>query len=493
MRQSAFSNLYDRKYLVQCLVWFAVVFGLMKATGGAGFIIVVPMVLLSLLTRKTEALFFWLLVSVCAIIINHHVVPKGSIFGLSQRILMLLLGFCMTANVLAYVKHRVMKPYLGILLYLAFMIGPSSVGWCPKISFLKLILFVLIYFAYFGVANQVGINPRVSSKRIRSIMLSVALLFTVGSVVLLPFPGLSQLQAQDILEHGGSMEGMMSLFMGMTNHSQCLGPVTSSIAVVVLADLLFSVKKWDPLYLLILLCCPILIYKTSSRTGMGAFLLGIAFVGYLFIIARGVGRRWRQRALSAMMSVLTLSLCATVFFPGFRDGAKRFVLKFQADAASVSASDIISSRQGLIDKAMANFKKSPIIGNGFQVADYMKGRKVDWLTLSAPIEKGVWVSAVLEEGGIVGWLLFVGFLLAAIFISVKRRAYMGAACLFVCTLTNLGEFTFFSMSYTGGFTWAMVFVGLALDIRKMKDENEELYRRMMEQQMLLGMQAGYPR
>jgi len=43
-------------------------------------------------------------------------------------------------------------------------------------------------------------------------------------------------------------------------------------------------------------------------------------------------------------------------------------------------------------------------------------------------------------------------------------------------LTNLGEFSFFSMSYTGGFTWAMVFMGLALDIRKMKDENLTLKR-----------------
>lgn len=490
---SHFSHLYDRKYLVQCLVWIAVVFGLMKATGGAGFVIAVPMVFYSLLARKTESLFFWLLLSVCAIIVNPHVVPKGSIFGLTQRILMVSMGLLMTANVLAFAKHRVMKPYLGILFYLAFMIISSSVGWCPKISLLKLILFTVIYFAYFGVANQVGINLRVSSKRIRSVMLSVAILFTLGSAALIPFPGLSQLRAQDVLDRGGSLEGLESLFMGMTSHSQCLGPVVSTIAVMILADLLFSIKKWDRLYVLILICCPILIYKTSSRTGMGAFLLGMFFVVYLFMMSHGVvNKRWKRKASSLLMSTAVFSLVTVVCLPGFRDGITRFAMKRGSDAGA-STEGMLSSRQGLMVQALSNFRKSPLIGNGFQVSEAMKGMKTEGLALSAPIEKGVWITAVLEEGGVIGWMLFVGFLLSAILISIKRRAYVGASCLFVCTMTNLGEFSFFSMSYTGGFTWAMVFAGLALDIRKMKDENEKMRRQMMGQQQLMGGAYGPPR
>ena len=111
------------------------------------------------------------------------------------------------------------------------------------------------------------------------------------------------------------------------------------------------------------------------------------------------------------------------------------------------------------------------------------GKKEGLAILSAPIEKGVWITAVLEEGGVIGWAVFVIFLIMCITLSIKRRAYIGASCLFVCMLTNLGEFTFFSMSYTGGFTWAMVFVGLALDLRKMKDENGAMQREMMRRQM----------
>ena len=87
-----FSNLYDKKYLVKCLVWFGVAFGLMRATSGVGFAIVIPMVWYCVLARKTEALLFWLLVAICALIVNPHLVPKGGAFGWIQRGLMLFLG-----------------------------------------------------------------------------------------------------------------------------------------------------------------------------------------------------------------------------------------------------------------------------------------------------------------------------------------------------------------------------------------------------------------
>ena len=477
-----FSHLYDRKYLFKCLLSMAFLFGLMKATGGSGFVIVIPMVFYGLLSRKTESLFFWLLMSVCAIIANGYVIPKNAVFAWSQRGLMLSLGVCMALNVMAYPKHAVMKPYLGIIFYIVFMFFSSAQGWCPPISFLKLILFTVIYFSYFGVANQVGINPTVSSKHVRSVMLAVSLLFVVGSILLVPFPGLSQMKHDDFVDSPLAT----SLFMGMTNHSQCLGPVVSSISIVVFADLLFSVRKWDPLYLFILFCCPYLIYKTSSRTGMGAYVLGMMFVAYIFMRARGVGSRWKSRALTTVMIFSCGLILVLACLPRVQKSALRFLLKTTSESPSaVTAEAVMSTRQALIDRSLYYFRKKPLLGNGFQVSEEMSSLKLKGVAsvLSAPIEKGVWVSAVLEEGGIIGWLLFVWFLVVCIITSIKRRAYIGASCLFLSMLTNLGEFTFFSMSYTGGFTWAMVFVGLALDIRKMKDENAAIQREMMMREM----------
>lgn len=487
-----FSDLYDKKYLFKCLFWLAATFGLMRVTGGAGFAIVIPMVLYSFLTRKTESLLFWLLVAVCSLIVNPHIVMKGGGFAWMQRGLMLFLGAVMAVNVMAYPMHKAIRPYAGMLFYILFMILSSMQGWNPKISFLKLLLFSLIYFAYFGVSNQVGINPNVSSRKIRSVMLSIAILFIFGSMALVPFPGLSQLKAEDFEAGTVDLSSYVSLFMGMTNHSQCLGPVVSAASVVLLGDLLFSIKKFDILYVVLLLCCPYLVYLTSSRTGMGSFLLGQLFVVWVFMNARGVGSRWKSKVMSISMMLLTLILISFACIPPLQQKALKFVVKFGNDTDHVSTEQIISTRQALVDRAVYNFRKSPLLGNGFQVSSEMQHLKGKGLAvLSAPIEKGVWITAVLEEGGIVGWTIFVVFIIACMIKSVKRRAYIGASCLFVCTLTNLGEFTFFSMSYTGGFTWAMVFVGLALDVRKMSDENEALRRQMEFEQMQMEMNDGY--
>lgn len=486
-----FSELYDKKYLFKCLAWLGITFGLMRVTGGVGFAIVIPMVFYSFLARKTESLLFWLLVAVCSLIINPHLVSKGGGFAWMQRGLMLFLGSVMAVNVMSYPMHKAIRPFAGILVYVFFMIFSSAQGWNPTISFLKLLLFSLIYFAYLGISNQIGINPKVSSRKIRSIMLSMAILFIFGSVLLAPFPGLAQMQASDFEAGTVDLSSFKSLFMGMTNHSQCLGPAVSTLSVVLLGDLLFSIKKIDLLYVAMLLCCPYLIYLTSSRTGMGSYLLGQAFVVWVFMNARGIGARWKSRVMTSAIMLATVLLISLGSIPSMHDRIIKFVTKSTDADTAVTTEQIISSRHGLMDQSINNFKKSPFIGNGFQVSEEMKRMNKGGLAiLSAPIEKGVWVTAVLEEGGIIGWTIFVFFLLTCITLSIKRRAYIGASCLFVCMLTNLGEFSFFSMSYIGGFTWAMVFVGLALDLRKMGDENAAIRQQMEFNRMQMEMMEG---
>ena len=42
-------------------------------------------------------------------------------------------------------------------------------------------------------------------------------------------------------------------------------------------------------------------------------------------------------------------------------------------------------------------------------------------------------------------------------------------------VVNLGEFNFFSMSYTGGFEWALVFAAVILDGQRMKNVGLEVW------------------
>ena len=275
---------------------------------------------------------------------------------------------------------------------------------------------------------------------------------------------------------------MVLTIINKTNHSQALGPMLGVLLTVVFGDLVFSVKRWDPLYVALLVIGSFLIYKTSSRTGMGTFVAGIAMVIWLFMNARKVGMRWKGKVMSGLFFLGIIGTVIVISVPSIRERAVGFALKVGTKDSAVTTRDVTfksvtSTRQGLAEAAMANFRKKPFTGNGFQVSEDMQHQKrtrlVDYM--SAPIEKGVWPTAVLEEGGVPGFVLFAGFLICCFTILVKRHAYIGAAALWVFTVVNLGEFNFFSMSDTGGFEWALVFAAVILDGQRMKNVGLEVW------------------
>ena len=473
--------MYDKKQLLKNIFVILTIVALMKATGGAGFIIAVPFALMATPRNKPDALFFWILMCTSLMMANGHIVSKGTAFALSERVLLVLLGFFAAIQMLGHGTSPITKPFVLMYLYLFVMVFSSLQGWNPKVSLLKIFLFAMIYSAYFGAANFMARHNSLSAlKRLRAVVLAVAIFFVLGSVALVPFPGISQMKGEEILFH----PEMTSLFTGMTNHSQALGPLISSIGVLLFADWIFSVRRFDKLYLLLSLCCPYLIYLTSSRTGMGAYLLGMLFVVWVFANARDVYSKWKRRVMNAVMTVVFLLVAAFLLVPSLQAKVVRFALKWGGDE-TVTVEKVVQSRMGKFDSAIENFKKSPLIGNGFQVAESTTVHGTDSFMLSAPIEKGIWISAVLAEGGVVGFAIFCGFLLVAISTSIRNHAYITASCLVINTLTNLGEFTFFSMTYTGGFIWAMVFVGMAIDAQRLKEEGRlrrlELEMRMRQE------------
>ena len=178
--------------------------------------------------------------------------------------------------------------------------------------------------------------------------------------------------------------------------------------------------------------------------------------------------KWKSRAISTLMLVGLLVGAGLFVTPGIRDKALSFIFKTDAtklDESEFSFDAFTHSRQGLVEGSMEGFRESPMIGNGFQVVKGMEDLDVrSWKQLlSAPIEKGVWVYAVLEEGGVFGFLIFSLYLIIAMVQLLCRGAYIGASTLMVFVVSNLGEFTIFSMSANGGIMWALTFAGATLD------------------------------
>lgn len=468
-----FDEVYDKKFLMQGLFGLLLLVVAMKATGGMGFLLIFPFILVGFGKNKTGLLFGCILATTVITMTNPNIAPKGSVFSIANRLIYLLVGGVMVLQVVGQRASKLITPLLAILPYVAYMAIVSSVGWQPIISYLKLALFTIIFFAFYSVSSSTISRQQLNVTQLRSTFLCFATFLIVGSVCLIPFPGIATMSAEFYILRGLPVpEG--SLFMGMALHSQALGPIVAVISVMLFADLLFSVKRWDKLYLFLLLLSPLLIYKTGSRTAMGTYAAGLFFVTLIFMHARGVGAKWKGKALSALFLIGMLGGLAFMATPSMRESAVQFIFKTRgAEVAKESRTmeNLVSSRQGKFDIAMANFHESPWIGNGFQVSMEQRDMRVtSWQQLlSAPIEKGVWVVAILEEGGVFGMVLFCLFLLIAFGCLLSRQAFIGASVLFVFIVSNLGEFTFFSMSAGGGLMWSMVFLGVVMDAARLRE------------------------
>jgi len=468
-----FANTYDKKYLVKCVLGLAAMAVFLYVTKGNGFA-VAPLVMFSAFVKnRSESLLYLLLMTIAMTMGNSNLMPKSTTFMITQRAMMFTLSAVMLVQIFGRANAPLAKPFLWLLLYLGFMVLSSTMGWCPILSYMKLSLFFAVYMAYYGIANRVMTSPNPNVPRIRSVFLSFAIFFLVGSILLIPFPGISQMHQEEIqeaLKHG---KVFTSLYMGMTVHSQSLGPICAVLGILLYVDMVFSIRRADRLYMALLACVPILIWKTASRTAMGAFIIGIALATCFVMRARGIGVRWRGKVLSTLISGVVLFSLVVLALPVGRQKVTDFVLKFnREEKRAVTMEEVTMTRRAAWENAMYNFKRSPMIGNGFQVSSQFAGLKITnpFQVLSAPVEKGTWVTAVLEEGGIWGMALFLIFLGVVVRFLLSRHAYMGASAFITMVVLNLGEFTMFSMTAVGGLLWAMVFVGVIFDSQRIRAE-----------------------
>lgn len=467
------SREYNFKDLVRCLCLIVLTAAALKVTKGIAAVVFLPICLTLLARKKMDWLFFWVFMMIMATLGNPNFFPKSQVFFMSTRVTLVAIT-CLAASWMIGRRHSpIVAPFKWLMPYLFWEACISLGGWQPIVSYLKLFLFTAIYFAYYAVADSVIQNGRSNTKLIRAIVVAFAVFILVGSVCLLPFPGLSQLTAKTA-EEAVKMLELKSLFMGMMNHSQSFGPMTAALAVLILGDMLFAIKKFDKIYVLLMLIAPLLLWRTSSRTAMGTFIAGAAIEIFLFMRTKGLSVKWKGKILGYVWLALTIAAVAVCIVPSARESAIRFATKVSKDTdikhVDVTMDAFTSSREGMVQHAMYNFKKKPITGNGFQVSDVMANVRVSsWMQyLSAPIEKGVWVAAVLEEGGIVGFVLFAGFLIAAFAQCCRNKAYITASMVVCGAVLNMGEFAYFSMSYTGGFMWALTFTAVVMDAQRLR-------------------------
>ena len=412
--------------------------------------------------------------------INPNILPKnGTLYTLGLRVGPLLIGIALAIRGIS-MQNRRRLPLGMMLAYLLIAVVSSIDGWAPQISYFKIVNFA-VFFMGIWLGTQSLEYDGEGIMVLRSTFFALSAFLILGSIAVMPFPAISTLsglqQAQQIGDIAllnqmlieAAESGEMSLFCGVTMQSQALSPMLACSLGWLLCDLLFIEEKFRwPHVILILLALPLL-YKTRSRVALFTLLSSLLLVYYYLprhMRLRSIVRRWLGSMLVLFAIILTVVAAISEIHSDAMSRWLRKIDDVETDKRSLSEA-VTASRQGLIEECMADFRRNPLFGSGFQVSWFTAefARSQGGLVLSSPIEKGILPIMVLGETGIVGEIVFIAFLISFFSAGGRRHLYLSIAMMSLLLVTNLGEATFFSPGGVGGTLWIMCVVGgYALDV-----------------------------
>lgn len=248
------------------------------------------------------------------------------------------------------------------------------------------------------------------------------------------------------------------LLQGIFNQPQTLGSFLAPFSSFYLAHWLFrdgKIARSALACMTIVILCMLL---TMSRNAAIATILGVT----VSLWPRRANVASLQR--SDIMKYLRLALLAVVAIVALQragGGVSSSVSNFILKRGETSVGEAFSeSRGGGLISQLRNFASSPIVGHGFGV--YADGKfpteivKVAGIPVSAPVEKGVLPSAVLEETGVLGFGFFVYmiFLFTRNVWQTAKRPVLAMFC--TCLLLNLGEAVLLSPGNVGLHLWLLI-------------------------------------
>ena len=383
-------------------------------------------------------------------------------------------------------RHQI--PLGTIYLFLLLAALSSIEGYCPIISYLKILnFFIFITGIYIGTKNIHRCPEAI--RQLRCTFLAIIFLLVYGSLATLFFPSVAYYTsmrsivqeygfayADEFFEGGGVGQ---ALFTGITVHSQFLGPMLGCCFAWLLCDMLIVERKVSSLHLALLLPIPVMAYMTRSRLAFLVLTFSIAIVSFYCIPKARVVSTVRARFSNIMLVAIVLMLAASIAFE-IRGGYVSKWLRKTNDVASdvrTLRSAVTGSRQGKITECLDDFHQNTLFGKGFQVDRTTKNRfeTGQVSVFSAAIEKGLLPLMVLGETGILGSIAFVIFLFV-FFVTCHQQQYTATLTLFAVYLsTNFAEATFFSPAGGGGVQWILMVVGgFVIDMSRAAERQAEI-------------------
>jgi hypothetical protein len=250
-------------------------------------------------------------------------------------------------------------------------------------------------------------------------------------------------------------------FQGILNHPQTFGIFLAPMVAWVTGRVLFPpFERAYWLYAMLLIAWCFLV-MTRARTALIAVLTGFAVIALVALWNRPEWRKCIGKGMFRPVSIFAgLALVSLILLQPslIVESATDFIQKGKHGMKVEESFE--HSRGGGIAGQWGNFKKHPLVGIGFGVSLDKSFKpvfdEVTGLPLSASMEKGFLPSAVLEETGAIGTMLFLLFLFA-LFRHVFSETHFMLPWMFLTSLfVNVGEMIFFSAGGFGLYIWLLM-------------------------------------
>ena len=401
---------------------------------------------------------------------NPLVIPRPPYFSIISRLVSVVLSIALICG--SFKRSKGDAPPLGLLaLYLASAFISSIQGYCPSISYMKIINFaVFVAGVYAGVSNIGRKNSETTL--LRAGLVAVGALLVWGSIATLPFPAVAYLTSlagrinmEGVIAAGEAFKesGGYGLFSGISCQSQFLGPCLGCLFGLVACDMLMLERRVSPIHIIVLVPIPLLIAMTRSRIGLLTFLAALLFLVAWLLPRINVPTNTKKKMkgfVRAFVSILIIVSCVAEMRHSTISRLLRKTEDISSDERTLMEA-VTNSRMGRVEECMRDFRMNRIWGMGFQVdstfTERFNGKR--GFVFSASIEKGVMPVMILGETGIVGAMMFLAFLLV-FYSTCAKRGYYATMLLFSTLLaSNTGEATFFSPSGAGGVFWLICVAG----------------------------------
>tara|TARA_Y100000591_G_C21841169_1_gene705730 strand:- start:1191 stop:2138 length:948 start_codon:yes stop_codon:yes gene_type:complete len=294
-----------------------------------------------------------------------------------------------------------------------------------------------------------------NTKKITSWMMSMGFVGIFHSVIILIFFN----QSGTMIVNQGR-----ELFRGAFSHANSIGIILVPFLILYLHGLfLHRGRKYEKYYYtFIAFICLILIYLSKARGSIIGFFIAILITTIVSLFSKNMKKEVKFIIKDNYSIFFFLIILILISASTFNSIISEFILK-GTELSSSNLSDVfLASRGAFMLISFQNFISNPLFGIGFGVPSIFEYSLISYdpifnLPISAPVEKAFFFTAIIEEFGIVGTLIFLIFYFKMTLIFFRKiNSYFFLLLYFSILTLSIFEFYFFSMGTLGSFNWLWI-------------------------------------